>query len=290
MSRSLTQLGGSLLILAQIALSGCKGPQTTFYAFADLPYSSSEVEKLRLGIQVINLDGSHTFSVHLGDIKAGKAPCERLYYEQASMLLKSLDKTTFIIPGDNEWNDCVEPDSAWALWEEHFMGFEDNWAAPPFRVDHQPARNENFAFVYRKCLYIGLNLVGGRVHDVAEWEKRLADNARWLAQQFAANRKKVKCAVVFGHAQPASGSPGPNQAFFDALRAAALDLDKPVLFMHGDGHVLELERFLVDNLLRFELNGGKEKDWLMKVVVSPGRKQPFAFQLPAPLITNTNNL
>lgn len=286
MHRPLARFRNNLILLACLALSGCQAPLTTFYAFADLPYSPAEVEKLQAGVQEINQDGSHDFSIHLGDIKAGKGPCERLYYEQAFTLLKSLNKTTFIIPGDNEWNDCTEPDAAWALWEEYFMNFEDNWPAPPFRVDHQLARKENFAFVYRKCLYVGLNLVGGRVHDAVEWEKRLADNAQWLAQQFAANRKKVKCAVAFGHAQPASGSPDPNEAFFDALQAAALDLDKPVLFIHGDGHVLELERFRVDNLLRFELNGGKEKDWLMKVVVAPGRKQPFVFQLPAPLTVN----
>lgn len=271
-----------LALLPFLPLCSCTTSSITFYAFADLPYSPAEAEKLRSGIQAINRDGSHDFSIHLGDIKAGRDSCGRFYYEQCAALLRSLDKLTFIIPGDNEWNDCSDPDAAWKLWEEYFMGFEGNWPGRRFRLAHQPGRRENFAFVYRRCLFIGLNLVGGRVHDPAEWEKRLAGNAEWLEQHFTANRKKAKCAVVFGHAQPPADTAHLNNRFFSALQAAALGFGKPVLFMHGDGHILELERFLADNLLRFELNGGKENDWLMKVAVAPGRKQPFSFLLPAP--------
>ena len=282
MLRPTTILWGGLIVLAQLCLAGCRGPQTAFYAFADLPYSDSEVEKLKNGVEAINRDNSHDFSIHLGDIKAGKDSCERRYYVQASTILRGLNKITFIIPGDNEWNDCAAPDAAWPLWEEYFMAFEQNWPDQKFKVAHQPGRPENFAFVYRKCLFIGLNLVGGRVHDQAERKTRLADDAQWLKQHFAANRKKAKCAVVFGHAQPASNPPDPNQLFFDTLKEVATAFEKPVLFMHGDGHVLEIERFLAGNLLRFELNGGKEKDWLMKVVVEAGKEQPFGLLLPVP--------
>lgn len=263
-------------------LPGCKAPQSTFYAFADLPYSAAEAEKLRSGIHAINQDGSHDFAVHLGDIKAGRDSCGPFYYEQCSALLRGLDKPAFIIPGDNEWNDCAEPNAAWRLWEEYFMGFENNWPGHAFKVARQPSRKENFAFVHRKCLFIGLNLVGGRVHDEAEWKRRLASNAEWLAQNLAKHRNKVKCAVVFGHAQPPSDTAHLNNIFFEALKTAMSDFDKPALFMHGDGHVLEIERFMADNLLRFELNGGKEEDWLIKVLVAPGRRQPFVFQLPVP--------
>lgn len=271
-----------MAFLLTAALSGCTASKTTFYAFADLPYKENEVEKLKNGVQAINRDGAHQFSVHLGDIKAGRDSCTRFYYEQLAGLLKGLDKTTFIIPGDNEWNDCTEPEAAWRLWEAYFMGFEDNWNSRRFVVNHQPSRPENFAFLHRKCLFLGLNLVGGRVHDEAEWEQRLADNAEWLAQNFESYGRKAKCAVVFGHAQPPSDTAHLNQRFFNALQTTAAGFGRPILFMHGDGHVLELERFLAPNVLRFELNGGKESDWLMKIVVEAGKRQPFSFLLPAP--------
>lgn len=264
------------------ALCSCTAPKTSFYAFADLPYSEVEAERLRAGIQDINRDGTHDFSIHLGDIKAGKDSCGRVFYEQAATMLKALNKATFIIPGDNEWNDCSDPDAAWQLWEAYFAAFEDNWDNLKFEVRRQPSRKENFAFVFRKTLFIGLNLVGGKVHDEAEWKRRLADNAEWLEQNFAAYSKKVKCAIVFGHAQPVADAGHPNNRFFEALKAVALGFGRPVLFMHGDGHVLEVERFLAPNLLRLELNGGKEKDWLMKVLVEPNKRQPFTFQLPVP--------
>ena len=270
------------ILLFCVSLFSCQPSRTTFYAFADLPYKESEVEKLKAGVQAINRDESHDFSIHLGDIKAGKAPCERWQYEQTWEILKRLDKPTFIIPGDNEWNDCPDPDSAWPLWEEHFMEFDQNWPAPKFEVARQPARRENFAFVHRRCLFVGLNLVGGRVHDEVAWKDRLNDDIHWLKKNFSTHQNKVKCAVVFGHAQPPAGAGHPNNRLFDALKAAALEFRKPVLFMHGDGHVLEIERFLADNLLRLELNGGKENDWLMKVVVEAGEEQPFRILLPVP--------
>ncbi|MCB0584974.1 MAG: metallophosphoesterase [Phaeodactylibacter sp.] len=272
----------AVILLSVFVLPGCTAPKTTFYAFADLPYKEKEVEKLKDGVEAINRDDDYDFSIHLGDIKAGKDPCNLEYYTQASGILKRINKTTFIIPGDNEWNDCQDPDSAWQLWEQHFMAFEQNWPGRTLKVRHQPSRKENFAFVHRKCLFIGLNLVGGKVHDKEEREQRLADDAEWMRRNFDEYGKKVKCAIVFGHAQPVFDKEDPNQVFFDALKTEAEAFGKPLLFMHGDGHELELERFLAPNLLRFELNGGKESDWLMKVVVEPRKPQPFTFQLPVP--------
>ena len=85
----------------------------------------------------------------------------------------------FIIPGDNEYNDCSDPDSAFALWESEFSFFDQNWSHN-FSVSYQVGREENFAFVSDGILFIGINLVGGTVHDAQEFADRSADDLAWI--------------------------------------------------------------------------------------------------------------
>ena len=79
----------------------------TFYAMGDVPYAPEEDQLLPKQIADLPTDGR--FLIHVGDIKNGATPCdEAIYIKVASMLAKS-KLPTFIIPGDNEWNDCENP-------------------------------------------------------------------------------------------------------------------------------------------------------------------------------------
>lgn len=108
----------------------------------------------------------------------------------------------YLSPGDNEYNDCPNPESAWALWEEYLGEYDQKyWPRPTeYKVVRQPNRTENFAFVFRKTLFVGLNLVGGIVHDTAEWAKRLGENLEWVDTNVAQNKLNMEVLVLFGHA------------------------------------------------------------------------------------------
>ena len=139
---------------------------------------------------------------------------------------------TFVIPGDNEWNDCADPDAAWQLWKQYFTRFEQHWrhSFPVFRQLH---REENFSFMRNEVLFIGLNLVGGRVHDAQEWELRHADDILWTRRNFSEFGDDSQAVVIFGHAQPRAD----HADYFAALVEEATAFEKPILYLHGDGHI-----------------------------------------------------
>ena len=75
-----------------------------FSAMGDVPYSSGE-DRL-LAQQITALPVANEFVIHLGDIKSGLSPCNEQAYIKVQQLLSRSRTPVFIIPGDNEWNDC----------------------------------------------------------------------------------------------------------------------------------------------------------------------------------------
>jgi hypothetical protein len=102
------------------------GPEpVVFYAMGDMPYAPAE-DKL-LPQQLAELPNDAEFVVHVGDIKQGSTACDEAVYLKVHGMLRKTVAPTFIIPGDNEWNDCADPDEAWQLWLQHFMRFDQYW-------------------------------------------------------------------------------------------------------------------------------------------------------------------
>lgn len=210
----------------------------TFSVTGDIPYTSGDVSLLEEHVADHNLFSPSDFFVHVGDIKSGASACVESAYKQLAAMLKKLALPTFIIPGDNEWNDCVNFDEAWSFWEDHMMAFEQNFCGVPPALEKQEVRPENFAFTHKGVLVIGINIVGGLVHDPSEWAIRLQQNGDWVNQHFVEHAADVRAAVVFGHA-------GPNESrtiFFDQFVSESTAFGKPVIYIHGDGHVWRDDR------------------------------------------------
>ena len=66
---------------------------------------------------------------------------------------------------------------------------------------------------------IGLNIVGGTVHDKAEWATRLQQDADWVAEQFARHKSDARAAVLLAQAAPA----GAHELFFKQLTKSCQD-------------------------------------------------------------------
>lgn len=244
--------------------------QVTFSVMGDVPYFVGEDEVLPL--EIAHLPSVSEFVVHVGDIKTGRTPCdEAVYRKVAGMLAKSAPRL-FIIPGDNEWNDCQDPEAAWELWTRYFMRFHDRWR-DSFPVAHQPDREENFAFLRGGVLFLGINLVGGRVHDAEEWQRRHAMNVTWVEENIRQHGHEASSMVVFAHAKP-----GKNHAdFVDGFTAAAERFGKPVLFLHGDGHRWIHDRpFVAQNILRVQVDQGSLAPPIL-VTVTDDPVDPFRF-------------
>jgi len=236
----------------------------------DVPYAPSE--DLLLPKQVAELPQSAEFVVHLGDIKSGATACDEAVYVKVSGMLAKSTRPVFVIPGDNEWNDCSAPDEAWKFWETHFLRFDQRWPHK-LRVFRQLQREENFSFVQGNVLVIGINLVGGRVHDEQEWKTRHAENLRWTRQNLEQFGEAVDSLVLLGHALPLA----KHDDFFDEFETDALQFKKPILYIHGDGHRWVKDRpFSAKNILRVEVDqGGIASPVLVTVTNDP--KEPFQF-------------
>ena len=178
---------------------------TIFYAIGDVPYTNSQANTLRDQMQ--DLPGDAEFLVHVGDLRsaAGKPRCERSDYEDVSDILRLSHAPVFMLIGDNDWTDCPNQDEGLALFEEYFVGFEGRYWSHDFDIQRQSGYPNNFAFVHKGTLYVGLNLVGGSVHDSSEWQRRLWDEVEWLKDLVRDYRSSISPlvgrVVIFGHAE-----------------------------------------------------------------------------------------
>ena len=253
-ARSLLRLAGlgAAMLLHGVDPAGAANAPVTFSVIADVPYVESELAVLAQHVTNHNRYSPSDFFVHLGDIVGSSGPCVESAYQDVANVLLDLAVPAFIIPGDNEWNDCDDPDEAWDFWETYFSEFEGNFCgAPP--VQAQLVRPENFAFVDRGVLFIGINLVGGSTPP-GGWTSLLQQDADWVSSQLATQQGSVRAAVIFSQAGPGQSK---HATFFDQFVPAATSFAKPILFLHGDGHSWRMDRpFTAQNVLRVQVERG----------------------------------
>ena len=255
----------------------------TFCVIADVPYIRREIN--RLPVQIRDQMMGCEFLVHLGDIMQGDQSCGAENYDLVRDILMKSVIPTFIVLGDNEWNDCGNSrrvEAAWSNWEQRFMDFDTNWSHN-YTVVHQPDYQENFYFVHKKTLIVGLNIVGGRVHDEDEWSSRLSAEIDWVKSIVSANIPKNAAGVILmAHAKPQQ----PHSPFFDPLKKFVRDElgnDFPFLYLHGDGHSYFYKNNFLDqsNALQIQHEGGV-RDPILKILSDPSHMGPAvhdAFQV-----------
>lgn len=248
--------------------------QVVFSAIGDVPYTDEEEIKLREQIVSHNDSSISDFVIHLGDIKTGAQECNEERYVNVSTLLKDFKINTFIIPGDNEYNDCEDPANGWFLWRSYFYRFHEFWNNK-MELEYQEDRGENFSFFINDILFIGLNIVGGKIHDQEEWNLRLTQNGDWYQRLVTKHGSFAKAIVVFGHANIVDFDPEKYDLFTNKFREVSAKYNKPVLYLHGDGHTWIKNRpWDEKNILRVQVDEGGQ---ILQVQVDPNEEEPFLF-------------
>ncbi|KAL3935433.1 MAG: hypothetical protein SGBAC_009050 [Bacillariaceae sp.] len=245
----------------------------TFYVIGDLPYNDKERTRL---IEIVNnVPDDAEFLVHVGDIRDAeqKTDCLHSEFDDVGSILKNSSVPVFIVPGDNEYNDCPNLDESWGDWMGVFGNFESNWDSP-IKSSRDPARPENFFFVHKRVLYIGLNIVGGTRHSYSEWEGRLSDEYAWtkdLIDRFLVQPENdASSVVIFAHGDP---DPSAHASFFGPLQYyIANDLENkiPIIYVNGDKHYFQFDPawYGQESLHRVMVEGGsKEPPLQMKLSV-----------------------
>jgi len=251
------------------------GTRFSFYATSNVPFTEESGKELSRGLSDIPTD---SFLVHLGDVGlADETFCDEDTYADASTILESCPAPVFVLPGNNDWNDCPDPDAAWENWDNYFGNFQEHFPEN-FDVGRQLGRSENFVFLHEGVLFLGVNLVNGRVHDRSEWNKRHAQNLLWIEQNLRLHDyNDFRAVVIFGHSPP-------YELVKDFFSPAVKDLkkyEKPVLYLHAnnDGGFQEYKPFGngEPELLAVEVNswGGDESSFV-KVTIDFG-SSPFIF-------------
>ncbi len=256
----------------------------TFTAMGCGPYSNYSLKQLESHLKGKRKPKSSRFSVHLGDIFNGKQRQSTLqdYQDIASLFQASEKNPFFFLLGDNDWNDQLKPSQSWAFWQQT-IGPLNSIDYPGYTLSNQAARPENFSFKKRGVRFIGINQVGGAIHDPTEWANRIADNGQWIKDMLGNKEDKVIAAVILAHAS----ADVFEHALVSDLQSAARAFGKPILFLHADGHKWEVEQGKwAPNITRVQTDSlysekAKKKGLIppppVSVYITPSNQLPFVF-------------
>ena len=191
------------------------------------------------------------FQVHVGDIQNPKrTQCASSHFDKIAGYFKTYSKLpNLILPGDNDWNDCPNPDLAWQYWQSNFVPFEQYWSDIsdfPGTVMRQSGQRENFAFQRGGVLFLGLNLVGGATNEYVteeDWDRKIDNDIAWAQFHMdrlnvgspradPADKDYIRAVIIFGH------SPR-GRRFNNFLMQRLYNSNLPVVYLHGNGHTYE---------------------------------------------------
>lgn len=308
------RLAALLLVLALPPGTRAEPPPAyTFALIGDTPYSTFERTHLPELLARI-ADSGAAFIVHVGDIKAGSAPCSDALLEDRLALFDRQPLPFILTPGDNEWTDCARPAAGgfdplerldWL--RRHFFPPGRSLGQNPIAVTSQadapgfPAYRENLRWQRGPVLFATLNLPGGdnhrgrRHHPNTEYVERQAANKAWLDETFRlALQARVGAVVLLFQADPgfedyAERRPDTGyREFLDQLLAATLAFPGEVVAVHGDSHTQRIDHPLrnpntgdpIPRFTRVETFGYPFMGWV-RVTVAPTRQPILKFEAEA---------
>jgi len=234
----------------------------SFYALGDIPYRSSEVPTFRAQIRDLKAsyeDDAAKFVIHLGDMQNSMrvSNCEESYYKLVrDIFVEESPITTFALAGDNDWNDCPDPAVGWQRFASHFVGIETNWTShTELGIQRWTnERPENFVFSIHGFLFLSVNLVNLPRISQREWNQRTNQNIIWtkqcvenyLQQVQVGEKGPLRGVVIFAHSLARNAVlpyfAGIRSIFMvDNTKTYRNDLNIPVTYLHGDGHIFKIK-------------------------------------------------
>lgn len=246
----------------------------SFAVLGDMPYEDEDHARFSSLIERIN-QRSPEFSVHVGDVKKAKSPCDAACYQRVLAHFRSFDHPLIYTPGDNDWADCFkleagEYDPLERLGELRRVFFADNRSlgASPIELRRQgdgpvhPDMVENAQWRVGDTLFLTVHVTGDNINldrdPETDDEHRVRDRANldWIADAFrSAAESEASGVVLFTHANLwIERDLKPKRRFKDkhqqkgfrptikAIRKSARAFGRPVLVIHGDKHRLKLDQ------------------------------------------------
>ncbi len=283
----------------------------TFAVIGDTPYEERDAELFPDLVADLNAVAP-PFVIHVGDIKAGGAPCADEVIRGRAAMYEAFTLPFVYTPGDNEWTDCHRHDFA-PLERLQFLRnvfyLEDRFASPAGLVRQSASEivehrefvenarwttSGDQGMIYFATVHVvgsanGREAFDGRVGaDDAEVDRRDAANTAWLDETFARARADSAAAVVIAaHADPGirfayqESSGGVYDPFLRALERGVRSFDGPVVLLQGDTHSCLFDQppfgpsaEPTPNFWRFRVAGGGNQVGWFAVTVDPAATGP----------------
>jgi hypothetical protein len=235
----------------------------------DTGYSSHDDAKLLKVRASANASGL-AFVVHDGDTQYGGTPCSDDRLRQVKAVFNGFT-TLVYTPGDNEWQDCPDPDGRLPAIRRIYFSIATSLGTHPIPQVRQPGVPENARWDEGGVVFATLDVPGPYGGGPATG----ADGA-WLEATFDhAEAEKAAGVMIIWQDDPTDGSSGGLVA---RLKRRAGEFRRPVVLVHGDTHHYRLDHPWKDtpNLTRLETHPGFTTDWV-KATVNPSSPSVFSF-------------
>jgi hypothetical protein len=286
--------------------AGCAAPASSAEAFSfaiigDAPYKESEEAPFARMLERIDREDI-AFTIHVGDIGAGRGACTDAGYEKHLRQLQGSRRPLIYTPGDNEWVDCrgmgFDPLERLAKLRDVFFADKYSLGRARLALDVQSddtlgcgAYPENRAWTRSGIRFVTINVTGSNNNvgfdRASDAEARCRDQANklWLARAVEASRDpQMRALVIAMQANPWRTTGRAFDETLAAIRAVARALPKPVLLVHGDTHNYQVDApfndelgVAVPNITRVETYGSPIVGWV-KVSVDTADPRLFSFQ------------
>lgn len=215
------------------AKTGPNGEEAiTFYVTSDVP-STVEEEDL-LANELTTLSTRADFLVHLGNIQDSEVTmCGPDQYAKVADILWESPVPVFVVPGEEDWANCPSQEDAWYYWVDNFLEF-DTYFDKDFPMMRQENYLENFAFVDRGVLFIGIHETNGRIDDWQELQARNLANVEWIEGMTNQYSDDIRALVIFANGRPLLET---NNLFYEGLSNVLFKLNwLPIAYIHANDY------------------------------------------------------
>jgi hypothetical protein len=275
------------------------------------PATETEFERMMDAVDTARV----AFVVHVGDIKSGATPCtDSLLTARRDRFNRSAHPFVFLY-GDNEWADCYtsnyDPLERLARLRTLFSAGDRSLGRETIALERQSSDpqfadyRENVRWERGGVLFMGINVPGtSQTHrrtapEQQEYERRMAADVAWMRAGFArAAERKLAGVMVLTQANPmfdrsvlrpaARARFAEHDPIIETLRTETVAFGKPVLFVHGDYHMLLIDKPLrdaadrpIENFTRLMVYGDPYSHWVRATVDSA---DPAVFRLTPTLV------
>lgn len=223
-----------------------------------VPYSNDEAKVLRNQIVDMNeyLHSGSRFMVHLGDFNnPDDTDCKESHFYDIYNILWNGPLPTFVLAGDNDFQECPNKKEAWDNYLDTFMDFEKEWSdyenlSGLLRWDYgarvdgygDVSRPDMFAFVQEGILFLSLALLNTKDGKPdSAFREREAVSLSWVKRRLEEHKySDLRGVVFFSHAEE---SDDLEDFFEEDLRDVFDDFDMnvPVLYLCGDSHKWDID-------------------------------------------------